>query len=225
MQLLIPAAGLGSRFTTAGYTTPKPLLPVDGVPMIRRVVDDCVAAFGQFSRITIAVSSPRLESFKNALRGMDIHFVLIDELTRGAAETALFCREHCLAEQPLVVANSDQVFSVHSRVDTATNGCLVFPNDGQTKWSFVREGKVIEKPPSVFVDDVPTCGVYWWKSSQEFFDAAADAIASDERHGPNQEFYIAPLLNRSTFRVEQVRHFAGLGTPEDYQTYLSSRSK
>ena len=33
---LIPAAGAGARFVEAGYATPKPLLPVDGEPMIVR---------------------------------------------------------------------------------------------------------------------------------------------------------------------------------------------
>ena len=39
MKVIVPMAGLGSRFVTAGYDTPKPLIDVFGAPMIQRVVD------------------------------------------------------------------------------------------------------------------------------------------------------------------------------------------
>ena len=40
MNILIPMAGAGSRFEQAGYTFPKPLIDVDGKPMIQVVVDN-----------------------------------------------------------------------------------------------------------------------------------------------------------------------------------------
>ncbi|MCX6124396.1 MAG: glycosyltransferase family 2 protein [Proteobacteria bacterium] len=38
MQIIIPMSGLGSRFQAAGYTEPKPLIKVDGKPIIEHVV-------------------------------------------------------------------------------------------------------------------------------------------------------------------------------------------
>ena len=40
MNVLIPMAGAGSRFEQAGYTFPKPLIDVDGKPMIQVVTDN-----------------------------------------------------------------------------------------------------------------------------------------------------------------------------------------
>lgn len=40
MNILIPMAGAGSRFEKAGYTFPKPLIEVNGKPMIQAVVDN-----------------------------------------------------------------------------------------------------------------------------------------------------------------------------------------
>ena len=40
MNVLIPMAGAGSRFAAAGYTFPKPLIEVNGKPMIQVVVDN-----------------------------------------------------------------------------------------------------------------------------------------------------------------------------------------
>jgi FMN phosphatase YigB (HAD superfamily) len=40
IHVVIPMAGLGSRFANAGYTLPKPLIPVNGKPMIQVVVEN-----------------------------------------------------------------------------------------------------------------------------------------------------------------------------------------
>ena len=38
IQLVIPAAGAGSRFREVGIATPKPLIPISGIPMIIWVI-------------------------------------------------------------------------------------------------------------------------------------------------------------------------------------------
>ena len=40
MNIVIPMAGAGSRFESAGYTFPKPLIEVEGQPMIHKVVNN-----------------------------------------------------------------------------------------------------------------------------------------------------------------------------------------
>ena len=40
INIVIPMAGRGSRFTKAGYNLPKPLIPVHGVPMIKVVCNN-----------------------------------------------------------------------------------------------------------------------------------------------------------------------------------------
>jgi NDP-sugar pyrophosphorylase family protein len=39
MHIIIPMSGIGKRFIDAGYTTPKPLIEVDGMPIIEHVVN------------------------------------------------------------------------------------------------------------------------------------------------------------------------------------------
>ena len=40
LQIVIPMAGRGSRFASAGYTVPKPLIPVGGRPMIEWIIEN-----------------------------------------------------------------------------------------------------------------------------------------------------------------------------------------
>ena len=38
MKIVIPMTGVGQRYIDKGYTTPKPLIEVDGKPIIEHVV-------------------------------------------------------------------------------------------------------------------------------------------------------------------------------------------
>ena len=37
LNIVIPMAGRGSRFAVAGYPDPKPLIPIENIPMIKWV--------------------------------------------------------------------------------------------------------------------------------------------------------------------------------------------
>jgi NDP-sugar pyrophosphorylase family protein len=39
MQIIIPMSGFGERFRKAGYKVPKPLIEVEGKPIVAHVVD------------------------------------------------------------------------------------------------------------------------------------------------------------------------------------------
>ena len=39
MKIIIPMSGIGKRFLDAAYKDPKPLISIDGVPMIYHVID------------------------------------------------------------------------------------------------------------------------------------------------------------------------------------------
>ena len=39
MQIIIPMSGFGERFRRAGYSVPKPLIEIDGKPIVAHVID------------------------------------------------------------------------------------------------------------------------------------------------------------------------------------------
>ena len=39
MQIIVPMSGFGERFKKLGYSLPKPLIEVEGKPMIAHVID------------------------------------------------------------------------------------------------------------------------------------------------------------------------------------------
>src|SRR5574338_1554171 len=93
MNVLIPMAGAGSRFAAAGYTFPKPLIEVNGKPMIQVVVEN----LNIDARHVFIVQKEHYEKYnlKQLLNliapGCEI--VQVDGLTEGAACTTLLAKE------------------------------------------------------------------------------------------------------------------------------------
>jgi hypothetical protein len=80
---------------------------------------------------------------------------------------------------------------------------------------------IVEKPSVVPDGALPTCGIYQFGCTLDFLSSVSEQIRKDDRHGPNKEFYLAPLFNDLLFRVVPVEQFIPLGTPEDYEAHLN----
>ena len=237
MKILIPMAGEGSRFTKEGYTFPKPLIDVDGYPMIQTVVEnldfDCDYIF--------LVRKEHVEKYPGILDTLDritngrFEHVVVDELTEGAACTALLAEKYIDNNESLLIANSDQFIEYESNnfdtLKSLTNvDAIVFTfNAVHPKWSFVKTNsrgfvtEVAEKRP---ISDIATCGIYWYRSGADFVKYAKQMI--DKNIRVNNEYYIAPVYNEliqdgKSLIPFYVSKMWGLGTPEDLRKYLSDR--
>ena len=135
-------AGLGSRFSKAGFTFPKPLIEVQGQPMIHKVVE----SLNLQGKYIFLVQKSHFEKYHldNLLNliapGCEI--IQIDGLTEGAACTALKAKNFINNNKPLIIANSDQYIKWNS-LETISHfndfdgGILTFKSI-HSKHSFVR---------------------------------------------------------------------------------------
>ena len=105
MNVLIPMAGHGSRFSQAGYTFPKPLIEVNGKPMIQVVVENLnIDAHYVFIVQKEHYEKYQLKYMLNMIApGCDV--VQVDGVTEGAACTTLLARNIIDNNEPLVIAN------------------------------------------------------------------------------------------------------------------------
>ncbi len=238
LNLVIPAAGLGSRFRAIGIDTPKPLIPVLDFPMIGWVIanfplndeDDIWMITRKEDQIPEQMENT-ISKIKNR-----IHFIEIDKLTDGAATTLQFALDQIPDNEAVLSANSDQFIStdISEFIESVRNGksegqiLTMFATD--SKWSYIQRDSnqdvtnVVEK---VVVSDEATVGVYGWKSAMIAKDSIA-AMKKDELR-VNGEFYVAPsytyllkqggkISTHSAGEVETDVH--GLGTPEDLKLFL-----
>ncbi|EDX79078.1 Nucleotidyl transferase family [Brevundimonas sp. BAL3] len=236
INIVIPAAGEGSRFRTAGYAKPKPFIDVEGTPMIEHVLRNVTPAGAKthilLRREHMASEQEIVADFER--RGISVHAV--EELTEGTACTLLLARSAFDTNEPLLVANSDQYvdFSVADFVDDCVRrnldgSILVFKDPTKDpKWSFARLNEqelVTEVAEKKAISDLATVGIYFFRRGDQFVSAAIDMIARNERvHG---EFYTCPVYNYMIANGQKIGVYeipqsamSGLGTPDDLDAYL-----
>lgn len=237
LTIVVPMAGLGSRFSAAGYRDPKPLIDVAGQPMIQRVVRNLTP--NRPHRFVFICQARHVADY-------DLHYSLsawapgcaivsTEGVTEGAACTVLLAREH-IGAGGLMIANSDQYLDVDidtylMACDAAPDGLIMTMTANDPKWSFVARGadgwvaRVVEKE---VISDEATVGVYNFTRGDDFIRAAEKMIAREQR--VNGEFYVAPVYNLmiekgariDVFNVGEVgRGMHGLGTPADLADFLA----
>lgn len=239
MKILIPMAGEGSRFLKEGYAFPKPLIDVDGKPMIQTVVENL-----QFdAEYIFLVRKEHLEKYAGLRNTLDrisngkFKIVEVDKLTEGAACTALLAKEHINTDEDILIANSDQIidyrpenFLVMKNM-TTVDGIIFTFNAVHPKWSFIKVNnlgfvtEVVEKIP---ISNIATCGIYWYRRGKDFVHSAETMISKNLR--VNNEFYVAPVYNEMIQNEKKiipffVQHMHGIGTPEDLNFYMSLYKK
>ena len=232
MNVLIPMAGAGSRFEQAGYTFPKPLIDVNGKPMIQRVVDN----LNIDARHIFIVQKSHYEKY--ALKHMlnlitpNCEIVQVEGMTEGAACTTLLAKEFIDNDEPLVLANSDQYVEwdsnqfMYSAMADDIDGSILTFEATHPKWSYARlndDGFVVEVAEKKPISKHATVGVYFWRRGSDYVRSAESMINKNIR--VNNEFYVCPVYNEALLDGARVKTFHidkmwGLGTPEDLDVFL-----
>jgi len=235
INVLIPMAGSGSRFSVAGYTFPKPLIEVREKPMIQVVIEN----LNINAKFTYIVQKSHYEKYNLKfllnLITPNCNIVQVDGVTEGAACTTLLAKEFIDSDKPLLIANSDQFvewdstkFYYSMTADKIDGGILTFKAT-HPKWSFVKLDEnnfiteVAEKKP---ISDIATVGIYYWSKGSDYVKYAEQMINKNIRI--NNEFYVAPVYNEAIldnkkFKTFDIVKMWGLGTPEDLKIFLENK--
>jgi len=238
INVVIPMAGAGSRFAKAGYEKPKPFIDVNGKPMIVRVLENLAYPDARYILIARkehmdkeAALVEQIEKDFNAI------FIPIDKLTEGTACTVLYARKYINNDEPLLIANSDQI--VDMNIVDFIDDCKTRELDGSIltfmdefkdpKWSFAKiddNNLVTKVKEKVVISKFATVGIYLYSKGSEFVNATIDMIIENER--VNGEFYTCPTYNYAIEENAKIgiynidfKQMHGIGTPDDLNIYLS----
>lgn len=231
LNVLIPMAGAGNRFAEAGYDLPKPLIDVNGVPMIEAVVKN----IGLDATYTFIVQKSHYERYglqqKLSAITNNPNIVIVDGVTEGAAVTALTASHFIDNSTPLLIVNSDQIVDwdaesfLYKMLTNGADGGIVTFESSDPKWSYAKitDGRVSEVAEKLPISNRATVGIYYWKYGMDFVKFAKQMI--DKNIRTNNEFYICPVYNEAIvenyFVLEYpVLRMWGIGTPEDLENYL-----
>jgi HAD superfamily hydrolase (TIGR01509 family) len=250
IHVVVPMAGLGSRFTKAGYTVPKPFIPVFGKPMIQWVIDNMKVKAEIYGEVSVAspwtlkfhfiVQQVHLDAYNfDALcKSCDLDYTItpITSVTEGAACSVLLAKEHINTSDPLVTVNSDQFLEwdqnefYRALCNEGFDGCIsVFEQNDSTdvKWSYSKtdsKGLVLEVAEKKYISNWATTGIYGWKHGSDYVRYAEQMISKNIR--VNGEFYVCPVYNEAIEAGGLIRNLCckkiwGLGVPEDLEKFLN----
>ena len=232
-------AGLGSRFRKAGYTTPKPLIPVNGKPMIEVVIENLAPK--QEHQFIFIVQQEQIEQYKldRILKTYSPNCVIIpiNYLTEGQASTALLAKDFINNSDPIMCANCDQFidFDINDYLahmeKQDLDGLIMTMKASDPKWSYAKtndQGFVIETAEKKVISEDATVGIFNFKHGSDFVNATEQMIKDDLR--VNNEFYICPVYNYLIREHKKIGIYPigkefdgmyGLGTPQDLDQFLA----
>lgn len=237
INIVIPMAGAGSRFAQAGYEKPKPFIDVAGKPMIVRVLENLTYPDARYILIARKEHMEAETALVRQIEGeFNATFIPIEKLTEGTACTVLYARRYINNDDPLLIANSDQI--VDMRIADFIDDCHRRHLDGSIltfidkqrdpKWSFARLNEkqlVAEVQEKKAISEYATVGIYFYSHGRDFVDAAIDMFI--ERDRVNNEYYTCPTYNYAIKSGRQIgiyniliNEMHGIGTPEDLNAFL-----
>ncbi|MGM9559677.1 NTP transferase domain-containing protein [Veillonellaceae bacterium WCA-693-APC-5D-A] len=235
LNIVIPMAGRGSRFANAGYKMPKPLIDVNGKPMIEWVTENIRPKCEH--RFIYICQQEHLEKYNLAdllnRLAPGCQIVTVDHITEGAACTVLLAEKYIDNDEPMMMANSDQYvdtdINVYLAEQQGCDGLIMTMPANHPKWSYIRyndEGLVTLVREKEVISDEATVGIYNYAHGKDFVRYAHQMIEKDIR--VNGEFYVAPVYNEMIEAGKRIRFkdvgvkMHGLGTPEDLEAFLKT---
>lgn len=240
LHIVMPMAGEGSRFANAGWTTPKPLIELNGQPLFKHAISS-VAAEGIPMKYSFIVRHEHIEKYgidegiKSFLPEANIFSVL--KTTRGAVETCLMAESVIADDDAVIVMDCDLEFrskkfieiikSILSQsVEEANGGALVGFESNEPRYSYAavdKDGYVTRTAEKEVISNHALCGAYFFSTGRRFKQVAHQLLNEPEFKKP--EYYVSLLYNYLLAEGEKVQlatmeEYYSYGTPEELKRYL-----
>lgn len=204
LKIIIPIAGSSSLFINAGYAYPKPLIEINGVPMIQRVIEDAGAISDPYQFIFIIREEDAMKfHLDNTLRLLapTSEVIKIKKETKGGLCSVLMAIDRIDKEDSIVILNGDQILDVdyddvlnHWKRENADAGIITFKSV-HPRWSYARieNNQVVQTAEKNPISNSAIVGYYYFSHAGTFFEAAFQVIKNHVHL--EGKYYISPVLN------------------------------
>jgi dTDP-glucose pyrophosphorylase len=237
VNIVVPMAGRGARFADQGLNIPKPLIPVEGRPMVAWALDSLREL--AYSQLIFVVLQEHETTFGvtdmlRQLAGASIQVVVIPRVTEGQLCTVLAAKEIINTDEDILIASADTFIRSPLQHDIARrsskcHGIISVANLPGDRWSFARtdeQGNVVEVAEKVRISEHASTGLYYFSNGSEFVQVAQTMIANQEK--TRGEYYVIPVYQKYIERGWQVKisvasEMWDMGTPEalgEFKTFL-----
>jgi len=243
MKIIIPMSGFGERFRRAGYAVPKPLIEIDGKPIVAHVID----MFPGEKDFIFICNQDHLDVPEFRMASILEHYCPTGKIVgipphKLGPIHAVRQIEHLLDPTEAVVVNYCD-FTCHwdwycFKNFVRQSGCAgaipaykgFHPHSlGSTNYAYMRENAgwvedIQEKQPytSNRMEEFASSGTYYFASARIMSEAFRQAMEQDLNVGG--EYYVSLayktlLADKQPVAVYPLQHFMQWGTPEDVAEY------
>jgi len=213
MQVVILAAGEGTRMRPLTADTPKPMLPVADRPLVAHTADAAVEAGASELILVVGYEADAVRSyFGEEYRGVPVEFAVQAE-QRGTADAVRAAREHL--DGPFAVLNGDNLYDQSSIAALFDAGPAIAASrvDDPTAYGVLSTDRstvtgIVEKP-----DDPPTelanAGAYVFPAdAREWLD-----VEESERGEYEITDVVARAIETGTVSAVEVDRWLDVGRP------------
>jgi dTDP-glucose pyrophosphorylase len=206
MKILVPLAARDQFFKTEEYFFPKPLVEVNGQPMIKLAIENLRLIDPNAHFIFVVQrDDARQYNLDSILRLLTDGRCTVVELaypTKGAVCSCLMAIDLIDDDEPLIIANSDQVIDtnladlIRSFAQRQLDAGVVVFDSIHPRWSYVRQdesGHVVETAEKRVISRQAIAGFYWFRRGRDFVSASQRLIEHGRSH--SGAYYVSATLN------------------------------
>jgi NDP-sugar pyrophosphorylase family protein len=244
MQIIIPMSGSGARFQRTGLEMPKPLIDIDGRPMIAHVID----LFPGETDFVFIGRADHLDDPRWGMRETIRHccpagvIIAIDPHKFGPVHAVLQAADHIKPDEPVLVSYCDfgavwdyagfKRFVDEHKCDGAVVGYTGFHphmlrnhNYGYVHMGDGRVADIREKQPysDEPMKEFALAGAYYFRNAGTMLEAMRELARNDDMRIDGEHYvslaYKFLLARGADIRPFLVEHFMQWGTPEDLRDY------
>jgi bifunctional UDP-N-acetylglucosamine pyrophosphorylase/glucosamine-1-phosphate N-acetyltransferase len=221
MDAIILAAGLGTRLRPHTLTTPKPLLPVAGRPILDWALGALPASV---DRVLVVVNylAEQIEAYLRSQTHFAHRQAVRQEVPRGTGDAFRACRPYLRSERFLVL-NGDDLYGAAdlAKLASCPAGLLAHPVAEPRRYGIVFQKpdgsleKLVEKP-DLEGRRLANTGAYLFPA--DVFDTE---LTVSERGEYEITDYVTAMARRRTVSVIETKFWLPIGTVEAWQAAQS----
>lgn len=240
LHIIMPMAGEGSRFLKEGWTTPKPLIELNGQPLFKHAISSVTDKDIQM-KYSFIVRQEHIDKYQidKGIRSFlpEANLFSVVKTTRGAVETCLIAENAIADDDAVIVMDCDLEFRskkfmeiikqiLNKPIEEATGGALVSFESNEPRYSYAalgEDGFVARTAEKEVISNHALCGAYFFASGRRFKQIAHLLLAESAFTKP--EYYVSLLFNYLLKDGEKVwlapmEEYYSYGTPEELKRYL-----
>ena len=240
LHIIMPMAGEGSRFMKEGWTTPKPLIVLRGVPLFKRAINSVTISDAPM-KYSFIVRKEHIDNYQID-KQINVNFpnanlFVVEKTTRGAVETCLIAEPAIDGNDAILIMDCDLEFRskgyiqnikaiLKQPIEKVNGGLLVSFESNESRYSYaeVSENNIVKRTAEKeVISHHALCGAYFFSCAKGFLNAAHRLL--DEPVFTKPEYYVSLLYNYllangETVRLATMEEYYSYGTPEELKRYL-----